>query len=291
MPRRGAEQNFLDDAGAGVGIYPDLHNANFDDQDCIMSDVGATAFSLPPDELAALATPEVQRLAARMAQDAFTRIFRLTLEGDEAALQAAVVEIGARVGNWVRAAADDEVRALRLALLASGIDQWGLAYAEAFELSSLPGVSVLLGGLRSALDAADDARFQRAFAAIESAEGNAVDFKMELRRNIHLALWHAMIACAGPDEAKPILAALGGMLVALTGRMPTLGWRLAADALANIQLRCLSDAAASSDLARETTEGLFVALRQALPREVSEPMFAQAGQVVIAWQQARRTVH
>jgi hypothetical protein len=33
---------------------------------------------------------------------------------------------------------------------------------------------------------------------------------------------------------------------------------------------------------------LFVALRQALPREVSEPMFAQANQAVIAWQQARR---
>ena len=66
---------------------------------------------------------------------------------------------------------------------------------------------------------------------------------------------------------------------------------LVADALANIQLRCLADAAASTDLARETTEGLFVALRQALPREVSEPMFAHANQAVIAWQQARRTVH
>jgi hypothetical protein len=114
---------------------------------------------------------------------------------------------------------------------------------------------------------------------------------MELRRNIHLALWHAMIACVDREEARPIAAALGGMLVALAGRMPVLGWRLAADALANIQLRCLTDPAAGTELARETTEGLFVALRQALPREVSEPMFAQAGQVVIAWQQARRTVH
>ena len=150
---------------------------------------------------------------------------------------------------------------------------------------------MLLGGLRSALDAADDARFQRAFAAIEAAENDAIDFKMELRRNIHLALWHAMIACADREEARPIAAALGGMLVALTSRMPVLGWRLSADALANIQLRCLSDPAASTELARESTEGLFVALRQALPREVSETMFAQAGQVVIAWQQARRTAH
>ena len=99
-----------------------------------------------------------------------------------------------------------------------------------------------------------------------------------------------MIACEDRDEAFAILAALGGMLVALAGHMPTLGWRLVADALANIQLRCLADAAASTDLARETTEGLFVALRQALPREVSEPMFAHANQAVIAWQQARRTV-
>ncbi len=246
------------------------------------------AFQPPADGLADLAPPEVQRLAARMAQDAFTLIFRLSLERDEAALQAAVAELQERANNWARAAPGDDARALRLALLVSGIDQWGLAYARAFELAALPGVSVLLGGLRSALDAAADARFQQRYAAIEQAEGDAVDFKMELRRNIHLALWHAMIACDERDEARAILAALGGMLVALVGHMPTLGWRLVADALASIQLRCLADAAASTDLARETTEGLFVALRQALPREVSEPIFAQAHQVVIAWQQSRR---
>jgi hypothetical protein len=31
MAGRGAEQNFLDDAWAGVGIDPDLHNAGFED--------------------------------------------------------------------------------------------------------------------------------------------------------------------------------------------------------------------------------------------------------------------
>ena len=246
------------------------------------------AFLPPADGLADLAPPDLQRLAARMAQDAFARIFRLSMERDEAALQAAVAEIQARAGNWARAAPGDDARALRLALLVSGIDQWGLAYTQAFGLAALPGVSVLLGGLRNGLDAAADARFQRQYAAIEAVESDAVDFKMELRRNIHLALWHAMIACDERDEARAILAALGGMLVALVGHMPTLGWRLVADALASIQLRCLADAAASTDLARETTEGLFVALRQALPREVSEPMFAQANQAVIAWQQSRR---
>ncbi len=256
-----------------------------------MSDGSSGNFKPPADTLAGLATPELQRLAARMAQDAFTQVFRLTLEGDEAALQAAVAGIQGRASNWVRAAANDDGRALRLALLVAGIDQWALAYTQAFALNALPGVGVLLGGLRAALDAPADARFQRQYAAIDRMEGDAVDFKMELRRNIHLALWHAMIACEDRDEAMGILAALGGMLVALVGQMPTLGWRLAADALANIQLRCLSEAAASTDLARETTEGLFIALRQALPREVSEPMFAQANQAVIVWQQARRAMH
>jgi len=253
-----------------------------------MNEASTAPFSLPPDHLAALAAPDLQRLAARMAQDAFTRLFRLGVERDEAALQSAVAEIERLSRNWVRAAEGDDARALRLAMLVTGIDQWGLAWCQAFGLAAIPGISALLGALRNGLDAAEDARFQQKFAAIEHAECDAIDFKMELRRNIHLALWHAMIASDDRDEALAILAALGGMLVALVGRMPTLGWRLVADALVNIQLRCLSDAAASTDLARETTEGLFVALRQALPREVSEPMFAQANQAVIAWQQSRR---
>lgn len=253
-----------------------------------MNDGSTEAFSLPADGLAKLATSDAQRLAARMAQDAFTRIFRLTLEGDEAALQAAAEEIERLSRNWAHAAMDDESRALRLAMLVSGIDQWALAYAQAFGLTAIPGISGLLGALRNGLDAAADARFQQQFAAIDRAESDAVDFKMELRRNIHMALWHAMIACEERDEAQAILAALGGMLVALVGRMPTLGWRLAADALANIQLRCLAEAAASTELARETNAALFTALRQNLPREISEPMFAHANQAVIAWQQSRR---
>jgi hypothetical protein len=253
-----------------------------------MNEGGTEAFSLPADGLAPLATPDVQRLAARMAQDAFTRIFRLTLEGDAAALNAAVAEIERLSRNWAQAASDEESRALRLALLVSGIDEWGLAWCQAFSLAAIPGISALLGALRNGLDVAADARFQQQFAAIEQAEGDAVDFKMELRRNIHMALWHAMIACEERDEAAPILAALGGMLVALTSRMPTLGWRLAADALATIQLRCLTEAAASTELARESNAALFTALRQNLPREISEPMFVHANQAVIAWQQSRR---
>ncbi len=246
------------------------------------------AFQPPADGLADLAPPEVQRLAARMAQDAFTQLFRLTLERDAPALQAAVAEIARLSRNWAQAGADDEARALRLALLLSGIDQWGLAWCQAFRLSAIPGVSELLGSLRTGLDVAADARFERAFAAIDAAECDAIDFKMDLRRNIHLGLWHAMIACEDRAEAETILAALGGMMVALTQKMPQLGWRLVADALAHIQLRCLTEAAASTELARDVNAALFTALRQNLPRDISEPMFAHANQVVIAWQQARR---
>ena len=253
-----------------------------------MSEDRGGAFALLPDTLADVVHPDVQRLAARMAQDAFTQLFRLTLERDGPALQAAVAEIARLSRNWAQAGADDEARALRLALLLSGIDQWGLAWCQAFRLSAIPGVSELLGSLRTGLDVAADARFERAFAAIDAAECDAIDFKMDLRRNIHLGLWHAMIACEDRAEAETILAALGGMMVALTQKMPQLGWRLVADALAHIQLRCLIEAAASTGLARDVNAALFTALRQNLPRDISEPMFAHANQVVIAWQQARR---
>ncbi|MGB4225641.1 MAG: hypothetical protein WBJ68_03130 [Candidatus Dechloromonas phosphoritropha] len=36
----------------------------------------------------------------------------------------------------------------------------------------------------------------------------ALDFKIELRRNIHLALWDAMTACDDSAEAQRILRAL-----------------------------------------------------------------------------------
>ena len=253
-----------------------------------MNDAITEAFTLPADGLAQLVTPDLQRLAARMAQDAFTRIFRLTLEADAAQLEAAVGEIEGLARNWVRAGAGEEARAVRLALLVTGIEQWRLAWCQAFGLAAIPGATALLGALRNGLDVAAEARLQQKFAALEQSEGDAVDFKMELRRNVHMALWYAMIACQERDEALAILAALCGMLVALVGHMPALGWRLAADTLAHIQLRCLTDAAAGEGLARESTEELFAALRLALPREAFEPMLAHANHAVIAWQRARR---
>ncbi len=244
---------------------------------------------IPPDRLAARIPPDMQRHAARMAQDAFTQIFRLTLSGDPAAVDLGVANMEPLCRNWARVATDDESRALRLALLVAGMDQWGLAYSQAFGLTAIPGLTALLGTLRNSLDVTADARFQQQFAAIEAAESDAVDFKMELRRNIHLALWHAMIACESMDEAVPIQKTLGALMRVLVERMPQLGWRLVADALAHIQIRCLADGAAAVGLAQESNEQFFQSLRQSLPRDQSEAIFAHANRATIAWQQAHKT--
>jgi hypothetical protein len=239
------------------------------------------------DQLASLVSPDMQRHAARMAQDAFTQVFRLTLAGDTTALELGVANMEPLCRNWAQAAAGDDARALRLALLVAGMDQWGLAYSQAFGLTAIPGLTALLGTLRNSLDAAADARFQQQFAAIEAVETDAVDFKMELRRNIHLALWHAMIACEEQQEADAILHTLGNLMRVLVERMPQLGWRLVADALAHIQIRCLSEGAAAVGLAQESNDRFFQSLRQGLPREQSEAIFAHANQAAITWHKAR----
>ena len=247
------------------------------------------AFKLPPDRLSELAPSDVQRMAARMAQDAFGRIFRLTLTGPETEIHMASDEIEHRIRTWAKAGGNG--RAVRLAMLVSGMDQWGLAYCQAFDLQSIPGLGALLGALRGGLDPVDDAQFQQQFAALNAAEADGIDFKMELRRHIHLALWHAMIACDEADgrpEAQRILGKLGGMMWVLTQQMPTLGWRLVADALAHIQIRCLSDAAASAGMAQENTQALFDALRQSLGKEQFDLIIAHANEAAISWQQAQR---
>ena len=249
-----------------------------------------TTTDIPADQLAALVAPDTQRLAARMAQDAFTTLFHLTLEGDPAKLAAALAELESRGRDWCQAGDGAEAAALRMALLVSGLDQWGLAYSQAFGLTAIPALSALLGALRNSLDSAGDARFQRYFARIEQVEGDAVDFKIGLRRNIHLALWHAMTACDDEQDAQRIMQTLGSMMLALARRLPLLGWRLLADALASIQIRLLSDTSAGN-VAQETTRQLFAALRQNLPSEQYQAILAHSGQAVIAWQQSQRPVN
>lgn len=243
--------------------------------------------TIPADPLACLVSPEVQRQAAHAVQEAFARVFRLAVgESPEAGPE--LIRIEATLRRWVESSAGDDARALRLALLLTGLDQWGLAYTQAFGLVGIPALSQLMGALRTGLDAEADAHFLACFEALEADEFAAQDFRVELRRHLHLALWHAMIASDNREDALVVLAQLGGMMLALVRAMPTLGWRLVADALAHIQIQCLRDGLAVEGLAQETTQTLFASLRQALPREQHDRIMAHATQALLAWQQARR---
>lgn len=253
-----------------------------------MTSSAPPASTIPPDRLVAIAPVDVQKLAARMAQDAFSQVFRLTLNEDDDGRVRGVGELSVALRNWSAAGDDDDARALRLALIVAGLDQWGLAYSQAFGLVAIPGLSELVGALRVGLDPQQEAKFQQQFAAIEASEGNAIDFKIDLRRAIHLALWHAMIASEEREQATAILVRLGGMMNALVTTMPELGWRLVADALAHIQIRCLSEGLAADGLARDMNEALFVALSNELPPAARDRVMAHATQAVLAWQQARR---
>lgn len=248
-----------------------------------------TAAHIPADQLAATANADTQRLAARMAQDVFAGVFRQAVLADAAQGEAVLAEVAARCFNWCQAGGDEPSCALRLALLISGLDQWGLAYTQAFKLNAIPELSALIGALRNRLDARGDARFQQYFRQIDEVESDAIDFKVELRRSIHLALWHAMAACETAEQVKNIVQPLGSMMVVLTQQMPELGWRLLADALANIQICLLSDTAPATPQAQEGTQQLFASLRHTLAQDCYQNILAHSGQVVIAWQQASRS--
>ena len=248
-----------------------------------------TAAHIPADQLAATANADTQRLAARMAQDVFAGVFRQAVLADAAQGEAVLAEVAARCFNWCQAGGDEPSCALRLVLLISGLDQWGLAYTQAFKLNAIPELSALIGALRNRLDARSDARFQQYFRQIDEVESDAIDFKVELRRSIHLALWHAMAACETAEQVKNIVQPLGSMMVVLTQQMPELGWRLLADALANIQICLLSDTAPATPQAQEGTQQLFASLRHALAQDCYQNILAHSGQVVIAWQQASRS--
>lgn len=247
-----------------------------------------TTAQLPADQLASLANADTQRLAARMAQDVFAGIFRQSVAVDSAPDLGLLGELAGHCYHWCQGSADQSGRVLRLALLISGLDQWGLAYTQAFKLDAIPSLTALIGGLRTRLDARDDTRFQQFYEQIEGVESDAFEFKVELRRSIHLALWHAMAASETAAEVEGIVRALGSLMLALHERMPELGWRLIADALASIQIGLLSGAAPASALADEGTQQLFASLRHALPSDRYQAILAHSGQAVVAWQQARQ---
>lgn len=249
-----------------------------------------TALRIPADPFAELAGADIQRLAARMAQDVFSGVFRQTAMPDAVPDVGEPGEVAARCLDWCQAGVDADARALRLAMLISGLDQWGLAYTQAFNLQAIHSLTALIGGMRTRLDARDDTLFQKYFAQINEVEFAAVDFKVDLRRGIHLALWHAMAACDTAEQIEDIVRSLGGMMLALDRQMPELGWRLMADGLASIQIALLSDAT-KSPLAQEGTQQLFASLRHALPQERYQAILAHAGQAVVGWQQSVRNAH
>lgn len=247
-----------------------------------------SAPSLPVDQLAELADRDSQRLAARLAQEIFASVFRMAFSTNEEEQGKTLGEVTTHLLDWSRSAASPEAATLRLALLVSGLDQWGLAYTQTFNLTAIPALSALLGALRGQLDARADALFQRYFQQIEQIETDAIDFKVDLRRGIHLALWHAMIACDTADEAQAIAQVLGSLMLTLNQRMPALGWRLLADTLAHIQIYLLDDAGRIKDIGRSATQQLFAALAQALPAPTHQMIQRQSSQVILGWQQARR---
>ena len=243
---------------------------------------------LPPDGLAALVDADTQRQAARIAQEAFARVFRLSVAETESVRRKGVQALHSDLSQWAAAANDGEAHALRLALLLTGMDQWGLVWSQAFGLVAIPGLSELVGALRTSLDETLEARFLRHFEAIGAAEANAIDFKVELRRGLHLALWHSSIVTETRDEALRLAGQLGSLLLALTREMPVAGWRLVADALAFIQIRCLAEGLAAEGVAQEATQALFGALARELPAPQRDLVMAHSARAVMAWQQAGR---
>lgn len=253
-----------------------------------LSKLMSTATNLPADSIFPLADAENQRATARLAQDIFAGVFRQAFTPDPEQLGKILAEFESRGIEWCQAGESDASRILRLAMLITGLDQWGLAYTQAFNLKAIPALTALISSLRSRLNAQSDVSFQQFFQLIEVVETDAGDFKVELRRSIHLALWHAMAACETPEEAQNILQPLGSMLLVLNQQMPEVGWRLVADALAHIQISLLNDMTGMSELAKESTQQLFESLRHALPEERYQAILRHSSQVLLAWQQLRR---
>lgn len=240
------------------------------------------------DTLAALAPAETQRAAAQLAQDVFAEVFRNSFNPDPEQLGKLLKGLESRCVNWCEQGDSSEGQILRLAMLVTGLDQWGLAYTQSFNLTAIPALTALISALRTRLNTQSDALFQQFFELIEQSDSHVVDFKVELRRSIHLALWHAMAACENIGEAQGILQALGSMLLVLNQQMPEIGWRLVADALAHIQIGVLKEDV--TEIAREGTQMLFASLRQAMPLALYQNILRLSSHAVLAWQQAQRPV-
>ena len=239
------------------------------------------------DPLAAQLPRETQMHAARLAQDGFAHAFRLTVETPAAERATQIVAAVKKLREWICESADHEQSALRSAMLLSGLDQWGLAYTQVFGAAAMAGLSELVTGLRAA--APDGEVAADMIQQISDDQASAFSFKAELRKSIHLALWHSMIEDTERESATAILKQLGGMMLRLVESMPDLGWIIIAHTLADIQIRCLAHQLATTGLAQEMTQALFGALNQQLPADQRTRIMAGATQTVIAWQQSTRS--
>lgn len=257
------------------------------------------------DPLADLAPPSLQREAAKLAQEAFVLAFRQTLEGKEDQRAQIIAQMVQRLLSWSDGSQEEggegdreqgrQRAPVRQAMLLSGLDQWGLAYAKVYGPVAMTGLTALVAGLRASLDsAASEPPYQAYFDRLAVEEQAAFSFKSELRQAIHLALWHTMIATDNRGEAMELLQTLGGMMLALAEAMPESGWVIVANTLADIQIRCLAHALAVDGLGQEMTQELFGALSRQLGEEKRQKVMAGAARTVLEWQQASRsseTVH
>ena len=247
-----------------------------------------SVFELPADPYHELATRDEQLQAARLVHEAFGAALRLSAAGGESKqLEDALSRLAGHLREWSRMAPLESAH-LRLAMLLAGLDQWGLAYSKAFGAPMLAGVSAVLADLRDSLAPQEEAACQRCMDGLHEKEAAALEFKIAFRRELHLSLWHTMIAAETREQAEVLMQLLGGMLLALTRAMPELGWRLVADALASIQIRCLQHGLAASGLAQEMTEELFAGLQTELPEALRALINQHSADAVRAWQEAQR---
>jgi hypothetical protein len=240
------------------------------------------------DPLADQLPRDVQIQAARLAQDGFAYSFRSTLETPAGERQKTIAEAAKKMYDWATESTDTEQSTLRLGLLLSGLDQWGVAYSQIFGAPAMAGLSELVSMLRAAAPDKGAAATE-SIEQINDVEARAFSFKAELRKTIHLALWHAMIEEENRENATDILRQLGGMMLRLLESAPEFGWIIIAHTLADIQIRCLAHGLATTGLGQEMTQELFGALNQQLPAEQRKKIMSGATQTVIAWQQSARS--
>jgi hypothetical protein len=245
--------------------------------------------TLPTDPFFDLAPRDVQLQAARLVQEVFAASLRLTAQGESKQLDDALARLADHLREWSRMTTP-EAAELRLAMVLWGLDQWGLAYNQAFGAPVLQGLSVILADLRDCLDLSEEAMCQRFLDTLRQEEASALDFKIAFRRELHLSLWHTLVAAESRQQAEALLKLLGGLLLALCRAMPTLGWRLVADALASIQIRCLQHGLVLDQQAQEMTEELFSGLARELPEDVRDLVTTHSAEAVRVWREASQSV-